>query len=101
MGRAADNSAIAIKMLNSSKGPAVQSLRAQIDRKKYHEYMKKVLEETDNLYVKQGEIVDILLDKEGKKVESVITNLGAKYNVNFEFFIKAILDNIAKKKEEL
>ena len=81
MGRAADDSAIAIKMLNSSKGPAVQSLRAQIDRKKYHEYMKKVLEETDNLYVKQGEIVDILLDKEGKKVESVITNLGAKYNV--------------------
>ena len=81
MGRAADNSAIAIKMLNSSKGTAVQSLRAQIDRKKYHEYMKKVLEETDNLYVKQGEIVDILLDKEGKKVESVITNLGAKYNV--------------------
>ena len=81
MGRAADDSAIAIKMLNSSKGPAVQSLRAQIDRKRYHEYMKKVLEETDNLYVKQGEIVDILLDKEGKKVESVITNLGAKYNV--------------------
>ena len=81
MGRAADDSAIAIKMLNSSKGPAVQSLRAQIDRKKYHEYMKKVLEETENLYVKQGEIVDILLDKEGKKVEAVITNLGAKYNV--------------------
>ena len=81
MGRAADNSAIAIKMLNSSKGPAVQSLRAQIDRKRYHEYMKKVLEETENLYVKQGEIVDILLDKERKKVESVITNLGAKYNV--------------------
>ena len=81
MGRAADDSAIAIKMLNSSKGPAVQSLRAQIDRKRYHEYMKKVLEETDNLYVKQGEIVDILLDKEGKKVESVITNLGAKYNI--------------------
>ena len=81
MGRAADDSAIAIKMLNNSKGPAVQSLRAQIDRKKYHEYMKKVLEETENLYVKQGEIVDILLDKEGKKVESVITNLGAKYNV--------------------
>ena len=81
MGRAAVDSAIAIKMLNSSKGPAVQSLRAQIDRKRYHEYMKKVLEETENLYVKQGEIVDILLDKEGKKVESVITNLGAKYNV--------------------
>ena len=81
MGRAADDSAIAIKMLNSSKGPAVQSLRAQIDRKRYHEYMKKVLEETENLYVKQGEIVDILLDKEGNKVESVITNLGAKYNV--------------------
>ena len=81
MGKVADKSAIAIKMLNSSKGPAVQSLRAQIDRKKYHEYMKRVLEETENLYVKQGEIVDILLDKEGKKVESVITNLGAKYNV--------------------
>ena len=81
MGRAADDSAIAIKMLNSAEGPAVQSVRAQIDRKRYHEYMKKVLEETENLYVKQGEIVDILLDKEGKKVESVITNLGAKYNV--------------------
>ena len=81
MGKAADESAIAIKMLNSSKGPAVQSLRAQIDRKKYQEYMKQVLEETENLYVKQGEIVDILLDKEGKKVESIITNLGAKYNV--------------------
>ena len=81
MGKAADESAIAIKMLNSSKGPAVQSLRAQIDRKKYQEYMKQVLEETENIYLKQGEIVDILLDKEGKKVESVITNLGAKYNV--------------------
>ena len=81
MGKAADKSAIAIKMLNSSKGPAVQSLRAQIDRKKYQEYMKQVLEETENIYLKQGEIVDILLDKEGKKVESVITNLGAKYNV--------------------
>ena len=81
MGRAADDSAIAIKMLNSSKGPAVQSLRAQIDRKRYQEYMKQVLEETENIYLKQGEIVDILLDKEGKKVESVITNLGAKYNV--------------------
>ena len=81
MGKAADKSAIAIKMLNSSKGPAVQSLRAQIDRKKYQEYMKQVLEETENIYLKQGEIVDILLDKEGKKVESVITSLGAKYNV--------------------
>lgn len=81
MGKAADKSAIAIKMLNSSKGPAVQSLRAQIDRKKYQEYMKQVLEETENIYLKQGEIVDILLDREGKKVESVITSLGAKYNV--------------------
>ena len=81
MGKAADESAIAIKMLNSSKGPAVQSLRAQIDRKKYQEYMKQVLEETENIYLKQGEIVDILLDKEGKKVEFVITSLGAKYNV--------------------
>ena len=81
MGKATDATGIAVKMLNSSKGVAVHSLRAQIDRKKYHEYMKRVLEETENLYVKQGEIVDILLDKEGKKVESVITNLGAKYNV--------------------
>lgn len=81
MGKAADDSAIAIKMLNSSKGPAVQSLRAQIDRKKYQEYMKKVLEETEDIYLKQGEIVDILLDKKGKKVEAVVTNLGAKYNV--------------------
>ena len=75
IGKAADATAIAIKILNDSKGPAVQSLRAQIDRKHYQEYMKFQIENTENLYLKQGEIVDIKV-KDGK-VEGVLTNLGA------------------------
>ena len=79
MGKATDETAIAVKMLNSSKGVAVHSLRAQVDRKKYHEYMKLKLESTDNIYVKQAEITEILV--EDGKITGVITNLGAKYNV--------------------
>lgn len=75
MGKAADANAIAIKMLNDSKGPAVQSLRAQIDRKAYHEWMKFELEKTPNLTVKQAEIVDILV--EDGKIAGVVTRLGA------------------------
>lgn len=75
MGKAADQTAIAIKMLNDSKGPAVQSLRAQIDRKAYHEWMKYELENTENLSIKQGEIVDILV--EDGKITGVVTQLGA------------------------
>lgn len=78
MGKAADATFIQSKMLNVGKGPAVHSLRCQIDRKSYHREMKKRLEMQENLMVKQGEIVDILFD-ENKVVTGVVTHLGTKY----------------------
>ena len=77
MGKAADVCFIQSKMLNKSKGPAVYSLRAQIDRKKYHQYMKSVLEEQDNLDVYQGEITEIKI--EDNKITAVKTKTGAIY----------------------
>ena len=68
-----------IKMLNTSKGPPVHSLRAQADRKKYQARMKHTLEKQENLEVKQAEIVDIKV--EDGKVKSIETNVGAIYNV--------------------
>ena len=79
MGKNIDKTFTQIRMLNTSKGPAVHSLRAQADRKLYHIEMKHTLEQQDNLYVKQAEITDITV-KDGK-VESITTNIGAKYNI--------------------
>ncbi|MBQ8514711.1 MAG: tRNA uridine-5-carboxymethylaminomethyl(34) synthesis enzyme MnmG [Ruminococcus sp.] len=79
MGKAADACFIQSRMLNRGKGPAVYSLRIQADRVKYHAYMKRVCEHTDNLYVKQAEIAEILT--ESGKVTGVVTALGAKYDV--------------------
>ena len=79
MGRAADATFIQSKMLNRGKGPAVHSLRCQIDRKRYHMYMKKAVEEQENLQVKQAEIVEILT--EGNAVSAVRTHLGTLYGV--------------------
>lgn len=59
MGKNTDASLIQIRMLNSSKGPAVQSLRAQADKKKYHENMKKVLENQKHLTIRQAEASEI------------------------------------------
>jgi len=59
MGKAADYATIQSRMLNMSKGPAVQSLRAQVDRRKYSEYMKHALEKQRNLFLKQAEICAI------------------------------------------
>ena len=79
MGKNIDKTFTQIRMLNTSKGPAVYSLRAQADRKLYHMEMKHTLEKQENLYVKQAEIVDIeVIDR---KVKSVTTKIGAKYNV--------------------
>ena len=78
MGKNIDKTMIQIKMLNTSKGPAVHSLRAQADRKKYQMEMKHTLEQ-DNLDVKQAEIVDIKI--ENNKVKSIETDIGAIYNV--------------------
>ena len=79
MAKNIDKTMIQIKMLNTSKGPAVHSLRAQADRKKYQAEMKHTLEKQENLEVKQGEIVDIIV--ENNKVKAVKTDVGAVYNV--------------------
>ena len=79
MGKNIDKTMIQLKMLNTSKGPAVHSLRAQADRKKYQAEMKHTLEKQENLEIKQAEIVDIKTE-EGK-IKSIETNVGAIYNV--------------------
>ena len=79
MGKNIDKTMIQIKMLNTSKGPAVHSLRAQADRKKYQSEMKHTLELQENLDLKQGEIVDIFV--ENCRIKAIKTNVGAIYNV--------------------
>ena len=78
MGRAADKACIQYRMLNSGKGPAVRSLRAQADRRKYQAVMKQTLEQCDNLRVKQAEIVRI--GAENGHVTEVETHTGATYS---------------------
>ena len=80
MGKNIDKTMIQLRMLNTSKGPAVHSLRAQADRKKYQMEMKHTIEKQENLYLKQAEIVDIKV--EDGKVKAVETNLGAIYSVD-------------------
>ena len=71
MGVCADKSAIQIRMLNRGKGPAVYSLRAQVDKQLYHNNMKKTLEENENIRIKQAEVDEILRD--GYKLTGVKT----------------------------
>ena len=80
MGKNIDKTYLQLKMLNTSKGPAVHSLRAQADRKQYQSAMKKTLEEQENLFIKQAEIVDIVI--KDNKVKSIVTNVGAIYDVD-------------------
>ena len=79
MGKNIDKTFTQLRMLNTSKGPAVYSLRAQADRKKYHIEMKHTIEKQKNLYMKQAEVVNIAV--EDGKVKSIETNIGAIYNV--------------------
>ena len=79
MGKNIDKTYTQLRMLNTSKGPAVYSLRAQADRKKYQMEMKHTLEKQKNLYLKQAEIIDIGV--ENNEVKWVETNIGAVYNV--------------------
>ena len=79
MAKNIDKTMIQIKMLNMSKGPAVHSLRAQADRKRYQMEMKHTLEKQENLDLKQAEIVNIKV--ENNKIKSVETDVGAIYNV--------------------
>lgn len=79
MARAADASCIQYRLLNRGKGPAVHSLRAQADRMVYREYMKHALEQQENLFLKQGEIVEITTENDA--VTGVTTRIGAHYAV--------------------
>ena len=83
MGKNIDKTFIQSKMLNMSKGPAVHSLRAQADKSEYSRSMRRVLENTDHLTVKQAEIVKLLT--ENGKVTGVVTNTGTTY------FCKAVI----------
>lgn len=78
MGKAADKNSIQIRMLNLGKGPAVHSLRAQIDRREYSKYMKHTLEKQENLDLKQAEIVD--LQKKDDGLFYLTTQLEAVYS---------------------
>ncbi|MBQ8749900.1 MAG: tRNA uridine-5-carboxymethylaminomethyl(34) synthesis enzyme MnmG [Clostridia bacterium] len=77
MGINADNTLIQLRMLNMGKGPAVQSLRAQADKIKYHNKMKCTLESTKNLHIRQAEVSEIIT--ENGKVLGVKTAQGATY----------------------
>lgn len=78
MGKCADKTLIQSKILNSAKGPAVYSLRAQVDRRWYQMEMKNTLEKQDNLYIRQDEITELLTD-DNNCVTGVKTHTGAIY----------------------
>ena len=78
MGKTIDKTFIQSKMLNKSKGPAVHSLRAQADKKNYSNTMRRTLENQENLEVKQGEVVNILV--ENGQVTGIQTYSGAIYH---------------------
>ncbi len=80
MAKAADRCCIQYRMLNRGKGPAVHSLRAQADRRKYQEDMKRTLERQEHLQLMQATITEIGLNENGA-VASVTTSLGAVYRV--------------------
>ncbi|MBQ8550598.1 MAG: tRNA uridine-5-carboxymethylaminomethyl(34) synthesis enzyme MnmG [Clostridia bacterium] len=76
MGKAADKNMLQSRMLNLGKGPAVHSLRAQIDRRDYSAYMKHVIEKQENLDIKQAEVIDLYREEDGWHL---VTKLGAEY----------------------
>ena len=79
MAKAADACCIQYRMLNRGKGPAVHSLRAQADRRRYQEHMKHLLEQTEGLDLKQATVTELLT--ENGAVSGVVTQLGAVYSV--------------------
>lgn len=79
MGKNIDKTFIQSKMLNSSKGPAVHSLRAQADKSEYSRQMRRTIENTEHLTVRQAEVADILTD-DGRNVTGVKTYSGAVYH---------------------
>ena len=83
MGEAADATYIQMKMLNSSKGPAVRALRAQSDKKEYMRYVRNIIESTDNLYLKQCCVTAILTDN--AKIKGIVDEY------NNEYIAKAVI----------
>lgn len=83
MGKAADKNTLQSRMLNRGKGPAVHSLRAQVDRRNYSAYMKHAVELQENLDVKQAEVIDVTKDGD---FWLVTTKLGAQYQVEAVIF---------------
>ncbi len=79
MARAADTCCIQYRLLNKGKGPAVWSLRAQADRRRYQEYMKHTLERQDHLTVRQGEVIEIRT--QNGAVSQVVLTTGAVFDV--------------------
>src|SRR5690554_1920905 len=77
IGEVADRATIQIRMLNLGNGPAVQSLRAQVDKNKYHTLMKQKIEQAQNITLLEGDVTTIIV--EGKKVKGIKTNLGDEY----------------------
>ena len=78
MGEAADATYIQMKMLNSSKGPAVRALRAQSDKKQYMDYMRNIIENTDNIYLKQCCITE--LKAENGEITGAVDEFGIEYS---------------------
>jgi len=80
MGLNTDKSLIQIRMLNTGKGPAVQAMRAQVDKELYQANMRKVLEEQPGLDLKQGLVTELVV--EGERVRGVVTGVGARYTAD-------------------
>lgn len=77
MGQAADATYIQMKMLNSSKGPAVRALRAQSDKRQYMDYMRNIIENNENIYLRQACITDLIV-KDGK-IAGAVDEFGIEY----------------------
>lgn len=80
MGKNTDKTFIQSKILNSAKGPAVFSLRAQADRRRYQMEMKHILERQENLDLKQSEVVELLTTEDKRKITGVKTHTGAIFH---------------------
>ena len=77
MGKAVDACCVQLRMLNTSKGPAVQTLRAQVDKQLYQQRMRRVLDKQERLWLKQAMVEELLI--ENKRVQGVVTQTGTTY----------------------
>lgn len=78
MGEAADATYIQMKMLNSSKGPAVRALRAQSDKRQYMDYMRNIIENNENIYLRQACVTDLLVEND--RIVGAVDEFGIEYS---------------------